>query len=287
MGVLYYCCCFVVLLQCKRLTVSFIPAIHSIMENYKSLTANKIKIFAMTVMFLDHFVTAFLPHNEPVSLIFRMFGRIAAPVFCFFIAEGYHHTGNLKKYITRLLVFALISHLPYSLAFFGLSTFDNINNLLFRTTSVILPLAMGLIALTAIKSDKVHIVLKFAILAVCCAVSYKANWNFVAVLWVVMFGIFHGNLLKQIIGFCAVGIVCWLAVNFYRFGFFHETYPQWFQLGIFLAIPLLAMYNGSQGKKSLAMKYLFYIFYPAHLIIIFVLKHFTDLEETIRRLLNI
>lgn len=257
------------------------------MEQYKVLTANKLKMFAIIVMFLDHFVTAFLPHNEPVSLIFRMFGRIAAPVFCFFIAEGYHHTSNLMKYLTRLLIFALISHFPYSLAFFGLSTFDSTYNIFFRTTSVIWPLAMGLIALTVIKDKKTNIGIKFVVLALCCSLSYTANWNFTAVLWVVVFGVFHGNFLKQIIGFCAVGIVCWLALNFYRFGFFHEAYPQWFQLGIFLAIPLLAMYNGSQGKKSLAMKYLFYVFYPLHLILIFVLKQFTSLEEALRKILQI
>lgn len=226
-------------------------------------------------MFLDHFASAFFPQNEMISLIFRFLGRMAAPIFCYFIAEGYYHTSNLKKYIIRLLVFAVISHFPYYLAF----------GLKFYESSVILPLALGLIALTAVKSDKVHIILKFVILAVCCAVSYTSNWNFIAVLWIVAFGLLHGKFDRQMIAFFVICVFYLLIQPFRRFGIFNELQPQWFQLGVFLAIPLLAMYSGSQGKKSPAMKWLFYIFYPAHLILIFILRHFTSLDEVLNRIL--
>ena len=240
------------------------------MEQYKVLTANKLKIFAIIVMFLDHFATVFFPSNAMITLIFKLFGRMAAPIFCYFIAEGYHHTSNLRKYITRLLVFAAVSHIPYILAFYPDYFVIGINFI--KATSVILPLSMGLIALTAIKSEKIHIILKFVILAVCCAVSYTANWNYIAVLWVVAFGIFYGNFTRQIFAFCAICVLYLLIQPFRQYGIFDETFPQWQQLGIFLTIPLLAMYNGSPGKKSLAMKWLFYIFYPAHLILLYVLN---------------
>jgi hypothetical protein len=248
------------------------------METYKPLTANKLKTIAIVAMFFDHFVTVFLPHNALLSLAFRFAGRMAAPVFCFFIAEGFYYTSNLKKYIARLLIFAAISHLPYNLSFsYALSPL--------RATSVIWPLAIGLIALTAIKNEKPNLVFKLLILAACCAVSITANWNFVAVLWVVVFGVFHGNFKLQIIGFCVVGAVFHIMPTSLRFGFFHELYPQWFQIGIFLAIPLLAMFNGKAGKGSVAMKRLFYFFYPAHLIMLYMLKQFTPLAETLGQLL--
>ena len=240
------------------------------MDSCKILTANKLKIYAIIVMFLDHFATVFFPSNAMITLIFKLFGRTAAPIFCYFIAEGYHHTSNIKKYMLRLLAFAAIAHIPYILAFYPENLVIGIGFI--KATSVILPLAMGLIALTAIKSGKIHLVLKPIILIICCAVSYTANWNYIAVLWVVAFGLFRGNFLRQSLAFCLIGIFYLLVQPLRQYGIFHEIYPQWQQLGIFLSLPLLAMYNGAPGKKSLAMKWSFYIFYPAHLILIYVLK---------------
>jgi hypothetical protein len=247
------------------------------MTTYKFLTANKLKIIAVIVMFFDHFVTVFLPHSSLLSLALRFPGRAAAPVFCFFIAEGFYYTSNLKRYIVRLLIFAAISHIPYNFAF-GLPISP------FVATSVIWPLAMGLIALAVIKKEKINILLKLMILGTCCAVSITANWNFVAVMWVVVFGVFHGNFKRQAIGFCIVGIVFHLIPTFLRFGFFHEMYPQWHQLGIFLTIPLLLMFNGKTGKKSVVMKWFFYVFYPAHLVLLYLLKQFTQLPEILGKI---
>ena len=244
------------------------------MEDF-SINANKLKIIAIAFMFLDHFVTVFLPHNHILSLVLRLFGRTVAPIMCFFIAEGYYFTSNRQKYITRLLVFAIISHLPYNIAF---------GYTFFQATSVMWSLAMGLIALTAVKNKELHIFIRLLILAICCALSIRANWNFVAVIWIVMFGLFHGSFRKQIAAFCITGIVLHLVPAFYRFGFFHDVFPQWHQLGIFLAIPLLVMYNGEGGKRSKIISWAFYVFYPAHLILILLLNRFTPLAETMVRL---
>ena len=256
----------------------------------KTFSTNNLKIIASVAMFFDHFVTVFFPHNEPLSLAFRFFGRMAAPIFCFFIAQGFYYTSNLNKYIFRLLILAVISHFPYNYAF-GLSMFR---------TSVVWPLTMGLIALAVVKNDKLNIALKLMIAVVCCVVTYRANWEFVAVLWVLAFGVFHGNFIRQIVSFCVIGIVFHLIPYFFvvedlaflqvispqwfRLGFSHGTYPQWFQLGIFLAIPLLAMYSGKPGKKSVFMTWFFYVFYPAHLILLFILKQYTSMAEILEKL---
>ena len=242
------------------------------MKAYRLLTTNKLKIIATVAMFFDHFVSVFLSHDALLSLLFRFSGRIAAPLFCSFIAEGFYYTSNVKKYIGRLLVFAAIAHLPYNLSF-GLS--------FFQATSIIWPLSMGLTALAAFKNEKINLLLKFAIVAVCCAVSYTANWNFVAVLWILAFGIFHGNFQRQMAAFCTISVVFHLIPAFIRFGFFHQRFPQWFQLGIFLTIPLLVMFNGKPGKKSKFMTWFFYVFYPAHLILLYLLKQFTPLAEVL------
>ena len=234
-----------------------------------------LKILAAVVMFFDHFVTVFFPHNDLISLLFRFSGRLAAPIFCYFIAQGFFYTSNLKKYIIRLFVLAIISHVPYNLNYARSLSF-------IHATSVVWPLAMGLIALTAFKSEKIHIILKLAIVAACCAVSYTANWNFFAVLWILGFGVFHGNFKRQISVFCIVGFA-YILWQLRRYGFFDEQYPQWFQLGIFLAIPLLAIFRDIPGKRSKFMAWFFYMFYPAHLIFLYLLKQFTPLVEIFSR----
>ncbi|MCL2373628.1 MAG: conjugal transfer protein TraX [Treponema sp.] len=223
-------------------------------------TANKLKIIAMALMFLDHFVLLFFADHELARMLCRFPGRMVAPIICFFIAQGYHHTSDKRKYILRLFALALISHIPFNITFY-----DTLSP--FVATSVIWSLVMGLVALTAVKSEKIHLALKVIIVAACCAAAVTANWNFVAVLWIVAFGVFHGKFKHQMIAFCAIGIMFHLSLVYYRFGLAH-----WYQLGIFLPIPLLAMYNGKLGKKSKVMAYSFYVFYPAHLLLLHFLN---------------
>lgn len=237
--------------------------------NY-SLTANELKIIAIAAMFFDHFCAVFLDHGTIIGLVSRTPGRIAAPIFCYFVSEGYHYTSNREKYISRLLIFAAISHLPYNLAF-GFT--------FFQATSIIWGLAMGLVALAAVKSDKLPLLVKPVVVAACCALAVTANWNYVAVLWIVAFGLFHGNFKKQILAFCAIGIVFHLIPIYLNFGSMHDGYPHWwYQIGIFLAIPLLALYSGKLGKKSKTMSWFFYVFYPGHLLLIYLLDRFTSLS---------
>jgi accessory gene regulator protein AgrB len=237
--------------------------------NY-SLTANELKIIAIVAMYFDHFCAVFLDHGTIIGFVSRTPGRIAAPIFCYFISEGYHYTSNREKYISRLLIFAAISHLPFNLAF---------GHTFFQATSIIWGLAMGFIALAAVKSDKLPLWVKPIVVAACCALAVTANWNYVAVLWIVAFGLFRGDFKKQILAFCAIGIVFHLIPTYLNFGSMHDGYPHWwYQIGIFLAIPLLALYSGKLGRKSKTMSWFFYVFYPGHLLLIYLLYRFTSLS---------
>ena len=236
----------------------------------QNLTANMLKVISIIAMFFDHFVAVFISHDTLLGLMLRFPGRIAAPIICYFIAEGYHYTSNRRKYIERLLIFALISHLPYNLCF-GYS--------FFQATSIIWGLAMGLIALTALKSDKLHILIKPIVLAACSLLAITANWNYISVLWIVVFGLFRGNFKLQMVGFTVVAVFFHLIPTYLNFGPIHEGYPHWYQIGVFLAIPFLAKYNGKLGKKSKVLSRAFYVFYPGHLIFLYLLNRFTALSE--------
>ncbi|WP_240842327.1 TraX family protein [Acidaminobacter sp. JC074] len=228
-----------------------------------SLTSNNLKIVALILMVIDHFVAVFMIHNSVLTFSLRMFGRIAAPVFCYFIAEGYHYTSDRKKYAIRLLIFAAISHVPYNILF---------KYSFFEATSIMWGLAIGFIALCVIKSDKYGLPVKVATVILATILTYTANWNFVSVYWILIFGIYQGDFKKQMIGLALVGAVFHLIPTYLNFGPSHTGLPHWYQIGIFLAIPVLALYNGKLGKKSKLLNRVFYISYPAHMLILFLAR---------------
>ena len=119
----------------------------------KMLTANMLKIIAVAAMTLDHITWTLFPGYDQriVILILHGIGRITMPIMCYFIAEGYYHTRNLKRYLGRLFIFSFISHFAYTFAF-GIS-FIPFKTGIFNQTSVIWAMFWGLFALAAVKSD--------------------------------------------------------------------------------------------------------------------------------------
>lgn len=227
-----------------------------------SLTSNKLKTIAITAMIFDHFIGGFVPINGFWSLLLRMPGRIAAPIMCYLIAEGYYHTKNLNKYIFRLFVFSLISHLPYNL-YFGLE--------LFQATSVMWSLCLGLIALSVYKKENINIYLRILAVFICCILSVRANWNYLAVLWILFFGIFKGNIKKQTAALLFIGLLQIVPV-YLGVGPVIESCPHFYRFGIYLSIPLIYLYNGEKGKGSKFISKIFYFIYPVHLMILYLLK---------------
>ena len=78
------------------------------------LNVNQLKIIAIVAMTIDHIAAVFLPEG-PLKVVLRCIGRLAAPIMCYMIAEGYYHTSNRKRYLGRLILFAVISHFAYCL----------------------------------------------------------------------------------------------------------------------------------------------------------------------------
>jgi hypothetical protein len=223
----------------------------------RDLTSNSLKYIAIIAMFFDHFFAVFLSQDSMEGILSRIPGRVVAPIMCYLIAEGFFYTSNVKKYINRMLIFAAISHFPYVI-YFGLPWWG--------ATSVIWSLTLGLIALAIAKNDKLAIYIKGPAVILLCILAVPADWNYVAVLWILFFGIFRGQFNKQIISFAVIGIVFHIIPSIINLG-----WGQLNQLGIFLAIPILVMYKGRRGKKSNFMKWGFYVFYPLHLILLYLL----------------
>lgn len=236
----------------------------------KSLSAYNLKLLAIIAMVLDHlvYIATLFPQNSAaayLSFFMCMAGRITMPIMCFFISEGYYHTKNLKKYFMKLFLFGIISQIPYYL-FFNFSKMPTLMGFIkanLLNTNVLATLFLGLLALTLVKTEKLHPVIKVIGAFICVLLARYSDWNYFGVLWVLVFGLFRGNSTRQ---FTAFSILAVLRAFLHSDG---SAINLVLQLSCLLALIPLSMYNGELGKKS---GLLFYIFYPAHLLALAVIR---------------
>ena len=129
------------------------------------MTSFMLKIIAIIFMLCDHVSIALIGHSS----FWNFFGRIAFPIFAFQIAQGYIHTKDLKKYFIRLVIFACISQLPYSLF---LSTFNANFNL-----NIMFTLSIGLVSIYAFDKIK-NKYLGFLIVTFLCVVAQLSKCDY-------------------------------------------------------------------------------------------------------------
>lgn len=206
-----------------------------------------LKLIAIITMTIDHIGYIFLANSGNNYLISRAIGRIAFPIFCFLIVEGFHHTKSPINYLIRLLLFALISEVPFDLAFFN-NIFDPAHQNVFFT------LAIGLACLFCLEEMKTK--RWFSILLVILfAVSYFIHCDYGpgGVLLICTF-YFTGQSRDK---FWMQLILCGLI--FYLFFGAAELFGL-------IAILLIFLYNGKRGYNK--MQWFFYLYYPLHLLIL-------------------
>ena len=230
------------------------------LDQKKGLTANALKLIAVVAMLIDHMAWWLLPMESLSGELLHTLGRITAPIMCYFISEGYFHTKNLRKYLIRLLLFAFVSHFAHAF-FFGYG--------LFETTGILWGMALGLVSLMVYKSEKMHEIIKILIIISCCILAYPADLSSITVLWILFFGIFHGQFKKQMLSFLVIGATCLIIPAILPLG-----WEYIYLSGIVLAVPLLAVYNKERGIRSKFMKWGFYVFYPLHLFILGILRYY-------------
>lgn len=233
------------------------------------LDAFQLKLIAIVCMVIDHVAWFFFPPYVvgSVGFVMRLFGKITFPVMCFFIAEGYRHSSNVKKYLLRLGIFALISIIPYSLAFGAVLNHGLIPN------NVYITLFLGLLSLYLADFTQEGS-LRLLIVAGCAALSYFGDWSVVGVPMIYIFGRARDKN-KRILG--GVGAFVGLYTFNFLLGHFldgNAISPSQIAIaGALLSIPLLYLYNGRRGSNSPAAKYLFYWFYPLHLLLLVLIRY--------------
>lgn len=239
-------------------------------SKFNGFNGNQLKLFAIIAMTVDHLTCILFPgydHRWWVLLL-HLIGRLTAPTMWFMVAEGYHYTKNLKKYITRLFIFAIISHFAYNFCF-GIP-FIPFKTSVFNQTSVIWALAWAVVALFIFDDERRTFPLKewqkTILLFVICAITFPSDWSCFPVLCVCHINRCRGNLKKQILGmelYLLMYTAVWIPCIDWIYGIL--------QLGVIIVWPFMAFYNGQRGKWK-GMKWFFYIYYPLHLVLIGILR---------------
>ena len=234
-----------------------------------------IKLIAIITMFCDHFGDAMLGRFSVLNII----GRIAFPLFCFQIVIGYKHTKNINKYIIRLLLFGIISQIPFSLFTYSyVGRFDLLN--------VYFTLAFGLLAVYVLdvlpkKYKLIGVFLDVILMIIAEFLQTDYGWFGVClIICIYLFyndtktdirkneysiTFFNNNILFTLVFFSLVVIKF---SNYFVEGLYSMAITQ--ILGTFFPIVFMFLYN---GKKGHSMKYFFYVFYPLHLLIL-VIAHY-------------
>ena len=246
-------------------------------ERWHVLSSSWLKVFAMVSMLIDHVAFVILWYDpaftEPLLTVghhsitwyylMRSFGRLAFPIFCFLLVEGFQHTHDRKKYGRNLLLFALISEIPFNLVHGG--------HLYGWSQNVFFTLFLGFLALcvvmrweeerqTVLPQSTISTIFAehnrrmalrlFALIVAgyllrCDYGSYGIS--FILLLYVLR----HNEIFRAAIGCCFLGSR-WIAG---------------------LAFIPMAFYNGRRGFiQGPFGKYLFYLFYPLHLLVLYFIK---------------
>jgi len=222
-----------------------------------------IKIFAAFSMLIDHigYVFYFYLPSENVSQM-RIFGRLAFPIFAFMLVQGFIHTKNRLNYLARLL----------GCGFFLIIALQILNRTMGTQTPTVLnifiTLGLGFITIWGIEEyheTSKFLSVAFTLIMIIFAEIIHADYGAYGIITIVIFYIFRNNKTWYSILFALI-TVFWVALDMY---YISNSSP--IQIFAIFALPLLWLYNGKQGKYTL--KYFFYIFYPAHLFFLMILRN--------------
>jgi hypothetical protein len=228
------------------------------------LNRNQLKYLAIAAMVIDHVAAVYVPAELLVGQLMRFVGCLTGPCMAFFLAEGYLHTRDLRKYGLRLAIFALLSWPPFSLFQTGRA--------LFPAFGVIYTLFLGYLAILLWDKGRMAKGWKTVCTVLLCLVSMPGDWALFDVLCPLLLFLNRDRPSRKWKLFALLAVLMMLlAVDWGK--------PLWtsaYVLGIPLVVILLKYgYNGLPGSKKPFHKWVFYIFYPAHLLILALLRwHF-------------
>ena len=223
-----------------------------------------IAIIAMTA---DHAADLMFPGfpGHPAAVLLHIIGRVTAPIMWFFVCEGFFYTKNLRRYLLRMFVFAVVSHFAYCFAF-GIHVVPFTDGV-FNQTSVIWPLFWAIVALWIVNSAKgLKDWQKVLLILLIDFITFPSDWSCIAVMAILFMYSHRGNLRKQM-GSMMFWVMLYAIVSFIWVNRIYAVV----QLGVILVYPLLKQYNGQRGRADW-MKWFFYLYYPGHLVLVGLIR---------------
>lgn len=230
----------------------------------KGLNANQIKLIAILAMTIDHIVWLLFPGFQKAWWILALHavGRLTAPIMWFFIAEGFHYTHDVKKYLGRLFSFAVISHFAYNFA----GGIPFIPSGFFNMTSVMWPLAWAVVVMLIFTTERLPEWLKLPLTILICLITFPADWSSIAAMCPAYLYLNRGDFKKQ-----SYTLFIWTAMYAIVYFVAMDKVYGVLQMCTLLSLPVLKQYNGERGKWK-GMKWFFYLYYPAHLFVIGLIR---------------
>lgn len=230
-------------------------------KKYRKLTAFDLKLIACISMVLDHTARIFRFHGIAQIICSQVIGRIAFPLFCFLLAEGYAHTRDARKYLTRLFICALLSEFPYDRMFPGVFFLQMQNTLFSLGLGLVMFLWIDAVRETAGETRK-RIILPLLIVVLCAVAATILHLDYQAGGILCMACCYAGDNKERKYPVLAITAGC-IALVLCGTG----------EAGALLGIVPVLFYNGKhgrqmEGKEKTLAKYAFYAFYPVHLIVL-------------------
>ena len=218
-------------------------------------------IIAMIFMLCDHMWATILDYEWLTCI-----GRIAFPIFAFLITEGYIHTSNINKYIKRMVIFAIITEIPFNLMVSASPIYPFHQNVLW--TFVISLLTLKYLNFDNVKNSFKSILI--ILLSIIIATVTMCDYFGAGVMMVVGFYIFRKSKLLQLLMMIYVNMIL---LQGYSYPIDIAGYTYYFpQQGFaLLSLIFIWLYNGKQGYHAKWFKIFCYAFYPLHMLILYIL----------------
>ena len=229
------------------------------------LSREGLRRIAACTMLVDHIGATLFPG----VLWLRCVGRLAFPIFAFFLGEGFRFTHSRRQYLLRLVLFALLSELPFNQMVYGRWIAPSGQNVLWT-------LALGLCAIACVQrapsEPGLNSLFWYSAAAGCCLLGQLLRTDYGA------FGV-----LLCLLFYCTRGLPgrFWICGGIfllmcYAFQFvFLPGIPIPLESLALPAFPLLATYHGRRSHRQLPIRYAFYWFYPLHMLLLGLLAHTT------------
>lgn len=229
------------------------------MEQSKGLDGGTLKLIAAALMLTDHVGAILLPE----TVILRCIGRLAFPIFAFFIAEGYAHTQSFGRYLLRMAIWAAVSEIPFNLE--NGAVFDLTRQNVLWTFCLALLTLRGLEELRRETGGARYLGCGAALAAGFAAGELlRVDYGGWGVLSVALFYLCRQGRYARPSLLAGMLVLNGLCIGSMKTAVFGIQVP--IQIFAVAALPLLWLYNGRPGAKG--WRWAFYVFYPAHLLVL-------------------